>query len=126
MSADVAVQWGGAEGNFELNVFRPLLIHNYLHSARILGDVADHFRKFLIEGAQLNEQRIEQNIAHSVMMVTALSPAIGYDRASVIAHYAIEHGLTLKEAALANGVPEDLYDRVVIPLNMTHPDPTGQ
>ena len=60
------------------------------------------------------------------MMVTALSPTIGYDRASVIAHYAIEHGLTLKEAALANGVPEDLYDRVVIPLNMTHPDPTGQ
>jgi fumarate hydratase class II len=122
MSSDVAVQWGGSEGNFELNAFRPILINNYLHSALILADMSDHFREFMIEGAQLNRKKIEENIANSVMMVTALSPIIGYDQASVISHYAIDHGLTLKEAALANGVTEELYDRVVVPLNMTHPD----
>jgi fumarate hydratase class II len=116
------VQWGGSEGNFELNAFRPILINNYLHSALILGDMADHFREFMIEGAQLNRKKIQENIENSVMMVTALSPIIGYDQASVISHYAIDHGLTLKQAALANGVTEELYDRVVVPLNMTHPD----
>lgn len=122
MSSDVAVQWGGAEGNFELNAFRPILINNYLHSALILGDMADHFREYMIEGAKLNRKKIEENIANSVMMVTALSPIIGYDQASVISHYAIDHGLTLKQAALANGVSEELYNKVVVPINMTHPD----
>jgi fumarate hydratase class II len=76
----------------------------------------------MIEGAELNHKKIEENIANSVMMVTALSPIIGYDQASVISHYAIDHGTTLKEAALANGVTEELYDRVVVPINMTRPD----
>jgi fumarate hydratase class II len=110
---------GGAEGNFELNAFRPILIDNYLHSARIMGDMCDHLRKFMVEGAELNEPKLEQNIERSVMMVTALSPIIGYDKASVIAHYAIDRGLTLKDAALANGVSEELYDRVVDPLALT-------
>ncbi len=103
MSSDVAVQMGGSEGNFELNAFRPILINNYLHSALILADMCDHFREFMIEGAQLNRAKIKENIEKSVMMVTALSPIIGYDQASVISHYAIDHDLTLKEAALKNG-----------------------
>lgn len=121
MAADVAVQMGGAEGNFELNAFRPLVIANYLHSARILADTCDRFREHLIEGVELNEARIAENVDNSVMMVTALSPVIGYDRAAVIAHHAVEHGLTLREAALANGVSEDLFDRIVIPIAMTRP-----
>jgi fumarate hydratase class II len=120
MGSDVAVQMGGAEGNFELNAFRPVIINNYLHSALIMGDMCDHLRKYMIEGAELNEAQLKKNIDNSVMMVTALSPIIGYDQASLIAHYAIDKGLTLKEAALANGVTEDLYDKVVIPINMTH------
>jgi fumarate hydratase class II len=121
MGADVAVQMAGSEGNFELNAFRPIIISNYLHSALIMADMCDHFREFLIEGAQLNEAQLKANVDRSVMMVTALSPVIGYDQASKISHYAIEHDLTLKQAALANGVDEALYDRVIVPINMTRP-----
>lgn len=121
MGSDVAVQMGGAEGNFELNAFRPIIISNYLHSALIMADMCDHFREFMIEGAQLNEAKIQDNIARSVMMVTALSPVIGYDKASAISHYAIDKDLTLKEAALANGVTEEMFDKIVVPINMTHP-----
>jgi fumarate hydratase, class II len=119
IASDVAVTMGGAEGNFELNAFRPILISNYLHSALIMADMCDHFREFMIEGAELNEPKLKQNIDRSVMMVTALSPVIGYDQASVISHYAIDHDLTLKQAALANGVSEELFDRVVDPLALT-------
>jgi fumarate hydratase class II len=121
MGSEVAVQMAGSEGNFELNAFRPIIISNYLHSARILADMCDHFREFMVEGAELNEAQLKANVERSVMMVTALSPIIGYDQASKISHYAIDHGLTLKQAALANGVDEALYDRVVVPLNMTRP-----
>jgi len=119
IASDVAVTMGGAEGNFELNAFRPILIDNYLHSALIMADMCDHLRKFMIEGAELNEPKLKENIERSVMMVTALSPIIGYDEASVISHYAIGHDLTLKEAALEKGVSEELYDRVVDPLALT-------
>ncbi len=119
ISSDVAVTMGGAEGNFELNAFRPILINNYLHSALIMADMCDHFREFMIEGAELNEPKLKENIERSVMMVTALSPIIGYDQASVISHYAIDHDLPLKQAALANGVSEELFDRVVNPLALT-------
>jgi fumarate hydratase class II len=119
IASDVAVTMGGAEGNFELNAFRPVLISNYLHSALIMADMCDHFREFMIEGAELNEPKLKENIERPVKMVTALSPVIGYDQASVISHYAIDHDLTLKQAALANGVSEELYDRVVNPLAMT-------
>jgi fumarate hydratase class II len=121
IGADVSVSTAGAEGNFELNAFRPIIISNYLHSALILGDMCDHFRTFLVEGAELDESKIKENIDRSVMMVTALSPVIGYDKASVISHHAIDHNLTLKQAALANGVSEELYDRVVVPMAMTRP-----
>jgi fumarate hydratase, class II len=126
IAADVAASMGGAEGNFELNAFRPLLIHNYLTSARNLADVCDHAREFMIEGAELDEATLQANIDRSVMMVTALSPVIGYDQASVIAHYAIEHDLTLRAAALANGVTEELFDRVVNPLALTRPGTADQ
>jgi fumarate hydratase class II len=116
IASDVAVTMGGAEGNFELNAFRPILIDNYLHSARIMADMCDHLREYMVEGAELNEPQLTRNIERSVMMVTALSPVIGYDQASVISHYAIDHDLSLKEAALANGVAKELYDPVVDPL----------
>jgi len=119
ISSDLAVTMGGAEGNFELNAFRPILINNYLHSALIMADMCDHFREFMIEGAELNEPKLKENIERSVMMVTALSPIIGYDKASEISHYAIDQNLTLKQAALDKGVSEELYDRVVNPLALT-------
>jgi fumarate hydratase class II len=126
MGSDVAVQMGGAEGNFELNAFRPVLISNYLHSALIMADMCDRFREFMIEGAQINQPKIQENIDKSVMMVTALSPIIGYGEASAISHYAIDNDLTLHEAALKHGVTAELFDRVVIPITMTHPDGAGE
>jgi fumarate hydratase class II len=121
IASDVAVTIGGAEGNFELNTFRPILISNYLHSALIMADMCDHFREFMVEGTKLNEAKLKENIDRSVMMVTALSPIIGYGKAAAISHYAIDHDLTLKQAALANGVSEDLFDKVVDPLALTRP-----
>jgi fumarate hydratase, class II len=119
IASDVAITMGGAEGNFELNAFRPILIDNYLHSALIMADMCDHLCEFMIEGTKLNQKKLTENIDNSVMMVTALSPVIGYDKAAEISYYAIDHDLTLKQAALAKGVSEDLYDRVVIPINLT-------
>jgi fumarate hydratase class II len=119
ISSDMAVTMGGAEGNFELNAFRPILINNYLHSALIMADMCDHLDEFMVEGAELNDAKLKENIDRSVMMVTALSPVIGYDQASVISHYAIDHDLTLKQAALTKGVSEELFDRVVNPLALT-------
>ena len=121
VASDVAVSMGGAEGNFELNAFRPILINNYLHSALIMADMCDHFREFMVEGTKLNEAKLKENIDRSVMMVTALSPIIGYDKAAAISYYAIDHDLALKPAALANGVSEELYDKVVDPLALTRP-----
>jgi len=121
IASDVAVTMGGAEGNFELNAFRPILIDNYLHSALIMADMCDHFREFMVEGTKLNQPKLKEDIDRSVMMVTALSPIIGYDKAAEISYYAIDNDLTLKKAALAKGVSEDLYDRVVDPLALTRP-----
>ena len=121
IASDVAVTMGGAEGNFELNAFRPILISNYLHSALIMADMCDHFREFMVEGTELNQAKLKQNIDRSVMMVTALSPVIGYDKAAVISYYAIDQDLTLKQAALAKGVSEELFDRVVDPVALTRP-----
>ena len=121
IASDVAITMGGAEGNFELNAFRPILINNYLHSALILADMCDHFRMFMVEGTKLNQPKLQENIDRSVMMVTALSPVIGYDKAAAISYYAIDHDLTLKQAALAQGVTEELFDKVVKPLALTRP-----
>ncbi|WP_214104560.1 class II fumarate hydratase [Acrocarpospora catenulata] len=118
---DGAVAMAGAEGNFELNAFRPIIINNVLHSARLLADMMHHFRTYLIEGTQLNTPQLKQNIDRSLMMVTALTPVIGYDKAAQIAHHALKENLTLKAAALQSGVPEDLYDKVVNPEALTTP-----
>jgi fumarate hydratase class II len=127
IGADVAVTMGGAEGNFELNTFRPILINSYLHSALIMADMCDSFREFMVEGTRLNESKLASDLDRSVMMVTALSPTIGYDQAAAISHYAIDHDLTLREAALAKGVSAELFDRVVDPLALTRggPEPTA-
>jgi fumarate hydratase class II len=119
IASDAAMSMGGAEGNFELNAFRPILINNYLHSALIMADMCDHFRMFMIEGVQLNDAKLKEDIDRSVMMVTALSPVIGYDKAAAISYYAIGNDLTLKQAALAKGVSEELFDRIVNPLALT-------
>ena len=84
IASDVAVSMGGAEGNFEPNTFRPMLIYNYLHSALIMADMCDRFREFMVEGTRLNQPQLRENIDRSVMMVTALSPVIGYDGAAAI------------------------------------------
>ena len=121
IASDVAVTMAGNEGNFELNTFRPILIDNYLHSALIMADMCDNLRKFMVEGTKLNEAKLKEDIERSVMMVTALSPVIGYAKAAAISHYAIDHDQTLKQAALANGVSEDLFDKVVVPIALTRP-----
>ena len=121
MAADVAVQLGGAAGNFELNTYRPLLIHNVLHSAGTLADACDSFRTYLVEGVELNASRIAADVERSVMLLTALAPVIGYDRAAAIAHDAVDHDLTLRDAALRHGVSAELFDEVVVPITMTGP-----
>ncbi|MFF5228973.1 class II fumarate hydratase [Dactylosporangium sp. NPDC000521] len=120
LGSDTAVAISGNEGNFELNAFRPVVINNVLHSIRILADAAGHFCEFLVEGVRLDRDRLRQNVERSVMMVTALSPVIGYDKASEIAHLAIDDDLTLKEAALRRGVSDEMYERIVVPEDLTH------
>lgn len=116
---DGAVAFAGSQGNFELNAMRPIIINNFLHSARILADGCEKFREYSVEGTDLNRERIQQYVDGSVMLVTALSPVIGYQNAAHIAEKAIADGTTLKQAALASGkVSEELFDQTIIPLNM--------
>jgi fumarate hydratase class II len=116
---DNAVAFAGSQGNFELNAMRPIVINNFLHAAGILADGAEKFRMFSVEGTELNLPRIEEFLNRSLMLVTALSPEIGYDKASAIAHAAMDKNLTLKEAALANGIiDEKNFDRIVDPKKM--------
>jgi fumarate hydratase class II len=116
---DNAVAFAGSQGNFELNAMRPIIINNFLHSARVLGDACEKFRKFSVEGTQLNRARIEEMLGRSLMLVTALSPVIGYDKASTIAHKANDENLTLKEAALQSGyIDERRFDEIVDPHKM--------
>ncbi len=115
---DTAVAFAGSQGNFELNAMRPIIINNFLHSARILGDGCKKFREYSVEGTKINKEKVEKYVGESVMLVTALSPVIGYDKASKIAHQAMDTGSTLKEAALKNGVDEAQYDKVVNPREM--------
>jgi fumarate hydratase class II len=122
MANDVAVGFGGAGGYLEMNVYKPLIIFNVTHSITILTDGCTNFRKFLVEGTQPNQKKIKEYVGRSLMLVTALSPVIGYDKASKIAHYALDNDLTLKEAALKLGfVTEDEFDRVVDPAKMVRP-----
>ena len=122
MANDVAVGFGGAGGYLEMNVYKPLIIFNITHSITIMTDGCTNFRKFLVEGTKPNLKKIGEYVEHSLMLVTALSPVIGYDKASKIAHYAMDNDLTLKAAALKLGfVTEDEFNRVVDPLKMVRP-----
>jgi fumarate hydratase class II len=126
MANDVAVGFGGAGGYLEMNVYKPLMIFNIAHSITILSDGCTNFRKFLVEGTKPNLKKIKEYVDRSLMLVTALSPVIGYDKASKIAHYAMDNDLTLKEAALKLGfVTEELFDRVVDPVKMVRPYVAG-
>jgi fumarate hydratase, class II len=119
---DVAVGMGAAAGNFELNVFKPMLAHNFLQSVRLLGDGCASFEEHCARGIEANEERIRELVARSLMLVTALAPYIGYDRAAHIAKKAHAEGLSLKAAALALGyVSEDEFERWVRPEAMTRP-----
>jgi fumarate hydratase, class II len=116
---DNAVAFAGSQGNFELNAMRPIIINNVLHAARILGDACIKLREYGIEGITLDKDRIGGFVEESLMLVTALSPVIGYDKASAIAHYALDHNTTLRDAALKTGyVNESEFDRVVVPKTM--------
>src|SRR6516164_4084827 len=122
MANDVAVGFGGGGGYLEMNVYKPLMIANIIESIAILADGCTNFRKFLVEGTQPNRKKIAEYLERSLMLVTALAPVIGYDKASKIAHHAMDHDLTLKEAALQLGfVSEAEFDRVVDPIKMVKP-----
>jgi fumarate hydratase, class II len=122
MANDVAVGFGGAGGYLEMNVYKPLIVFNITHSITLLTDGCTNFRRFLIEGTRPNLKKIQEYVERSLMLVTALSPVIGYDKASKIAHYALDNELTLKAAALKLGyVDEAEFDRVVDPSKMVRP-----
>jgi fumarate hydratase, class II len=122
MANDVAVGFGGAGGYLEMNVYKPLIIFNLTHSITLMTDGCTNFRKFLVEGTRPNLKKIQEYVERSLMLVTALAPVIGYDKASKIAHYALDNDLTLKAAALKLGyVDEAEFDRVVDPTKMVRP-----
>ncbi|MFB9242428.1 class II fumarate hydratase [Massilia antarctica] len=119
---DVAITMGGASGNFELNVFKPMIAHNFLQSARLLADGMRSFNEHCAHGIEPNRERIAELMERSLMLVTALAPHIGYDRAAQIAKKAQHEGTTLKQAALALGfVTEQQFQEWIVPLDMTRP-----
>ena len=122
MANDVAVTLGGGGGHLEMNVYKPLIIQNIMHSIRIMTDGCNNFRSFLVEGTEPNRKQIANFLERSLMLVTALNPIIGYDKASKVAHYALENDLTLKQAAVKLGyISEEEFDRVVDPAKMVRP-----
>ena len=122
MGEDSAVSFAGSQGHFELNAMRPIVIDNFLHSARILADGCETFRLFSVEGTELNRDRIAEYVNRSLMLVTALSPVIGHDKASAIAHKAFSENIPLREAAISSGaVTAEQFDRIVDPTAMAGP-----
>jgi fumarate hydratase, class II len=120
---DVAISVAGSQGNFELNVFKPLIIHNFLHSTMLLAQSCASFSKYCVEGIEPNREQLRRNVQNSLMLVTALSPHIGYDNAAKVAKKAHTEGMTLREAALALQLltPEQ-FDRLVRADKMLEPD----
>ena len=122
MGNDTAVGIAGSQGNFELNVFKPVMIFNFLHSVTLLSDASTNFRRFAIEGLEANTEQIAEHVGNSLMLVTALTPHLGYDKAGAIAKHAHHHHLSLKEAAVALGhLSAEEFDRLVRPERMTRP-----
>ena len=118
-----AIAFGGSQGNFELNVFKPVIIHNFLHSVRLLTDVSGSFVRHCLTGLEVNRARIDYFVSRSLMLVTALSPIIGYDKCAKLAHYAHEHDLSLREANQAlKFLSDEEFQKVVRPETMTKPD----
>jgi fumarate hydratase class II len=121
---DVAITIGGSQGNFELNVFKPMIAHNFLQSARLLADGMRSFDEHCAQGIAPNRARIGELMEQSLMLVTALAPHIGYDRAAQIAKHAQHEGITLREAALQSGhVSAEQFNQWIVPIDMTRPDP---
>ncbi|HVN08860.1 MAG TPA: class II fumarate hydratase [Patescibacteria group bacterium] len=119
---DAAIGFAGSQGNFELNVFKPVMIHNFLHSVRLIVDACHGFVEYAIKGMEINREQIDEYVKNSLMLVTALSPAIGYDKAAKVAHTAHHEKLSLREAALKLGyLSGEDFDRLVKPGEMTHP-----
>jgi fumarate hydratase class II len=119
---DLATSFGGSQGNFELNVFKPVMIHNFLHSVRLLHDATHSFVEFCISGIELNREQIDEHLKHSLMLVTALNPHIGYDKAAQVAKNAHKKKTSLRESAIELGyLTGEEFDRLVKPEEMTHP-----
>jgi fumarate hydratase class II len=119
---DAVVGIAGSQGNFELNVFKPVMIFNLLHSVDLLTDACTNFRRFAVEGLEANREQIDAHVRNSLMLVTALNPHIGYDNAAAIAKHAHKHKTTLKEAAVELGhLSDEEFDRLVRPEDMTRP-----
>ena len=119
---DLATSFGGSQGNFELNVYKPVMIHNFLHSVRLLRGAIHSFVEFCISGIQINREQIDKHLKHSLMLVTALNPHIGYDKAAQVAKNAHKKNISLRQSAVELGyLTEEEFDKLVIPEEMTHP-----
>jgi fumarate hydratase class II len=119
---DLATGFGGSQGNFELNVYKPVMIHNFLHSVRLLHDATKSFVEFCISGIDINREQIDLHLKHSLMLVTALNPHIGYDKAAQVAKNAHKKKISLRESAIELGfLTGEQFDQMVIPEEMTHP-----
>jgi fumarate hydratase class II len=119
---DVAITIAGSQGNFELNVYKPVMIHNLLHSIRLIRDACHGFVEYCIKGIELNREQIEEHLKDSLMLVTALNPHIGYDKAAQVAKNAHKKGISLRESAIALGfLSGEEFDKYVKPEEMTHP-----
>jgi len=122
MGNDAAIGFAGSQGNFELNVFKPVMIHNFLHSVRLLKDACRMFQEHCVKDLQINRDTIDSYVRQSLMLVTALAPKIGYDKAAQVAHTAHHDKLSLREACLKLGfLTEKEFDTFVRPEQMTHP-----
>jgi len=122
MGNDAAISFAGSQGNFELNVFKPVIIHNFLHSVRLLSDSCHSFTEYCAKGIEVNRPQVDHYLKHSLMLVTALNPVVGYDKAAKIAHTAHVDGSSLREAALKLGfLTADEFDKWMKPEQMTHP-----
>jgi len=120
--SDLATSFGGSQGNFELNVYKPVMIHNFLHSTRLLHDAIRSFVEFCINGIELNREQIDAHLNASLMLVTALNPHIGYDKAAQVAKNAHKKKISLRASALELGfLTGEEFDRLVKPDEMTHP-----